>query len=60
MNHLSYTIMSKHTGISVSHISRVLRRKRKPSLRVLLLLAKELGMETDMLIKKLKLHGVNR
>ena len=56
----SYTLMHKHTGISISHISRVLRKKRKPSLRVLLLLAKEMRIETDVLIKRLGLHGVNR
>lgn len=60
MKHDSYTKISLHTGISISHISRVLRRKRKPSLHVLLLLAKEMDIPVDKLIRKLKLHGVNR
>ncbi len=60
MKHKPYTIIAKHTGISISHVSRVLRRKRKPSLRVLLLLATEMEIPIDKLIKKLGLHGVNK
>lgn len=56
----SYSEISKATHISISHVSRVLRKKRKPSLRVLLLLSKEMGIATDVLIKRLGLKGVNR
>lgn len=51
----SYSEISRKTGISISHISRVLRKKRKPSWRVLKLLSKEMGIPVEKFIKKLGL-----
>ncbi len=56
----SYSELSRRTGYSVSHFSRIFRGERKPSLKVLLVLAKELEMPVEKLIKKLRLKGVNK
>ena len=57
---LSYTKIAVETGLSISHVSRVMRRQRTPSLRVLILLSKAMKMPVDRLIRKLKMKGVNR
>jgi len=57
---LSYTKIAAETGLSISHVSRVMRRQRNPSLRALLLLSKVMKIPTDKLIRKLKMKEVNR
>jgi transcriptional regulator with XRE-family HTH domain len=55
-NHLSYTDIANKTGLSISHVSRVLRRKKNPSLHTLLALSKAMDIPTDKLIRKLGLR----
>ena len=51
----SYTEIAKNTGLSISHVSRVLRGKSKPSVDVLIKLAWELDMTAEEFMKKYKL-----
>ena len=53
----NYSEIARQAGISVSHVSRVLKMERKPSLRILLLLAKTMGLSPESLIKKIRLKG---
>lgn len=60
MRKQSFTELANATGLSVSHISRVMRQKRKPSLHALLLLSKAMKMPVERLIKRLGLKGVGK
>jgi len=55
MKKVSYTEISNRTGISISHISRVMRGKRIPSIRVLALLGWEMGLTLEQMLRKLKI-----
>jgi transcriptional regulator with XRE-family HTH domain len=56
----SYSEISRTTGYSISHISRIFRGERRPSLKVLLILAKEIDMPVEDLIRKLGMRGVSK
>lgn len=60
MSKQTYTAISHQTGLSISHVSRILRRERRPSLHALLLLSKVMSIPVDKLIRKLGLRGVDR
>ncbi len=51
----SYTEIAKNAGLSISHVSRVLRGKSRPSIDVLIKLAWELDMTAEEFMKKYKL-----
>lgn len=54
LNPLSYTNIAKTTGLSISHVSRVMRGETEPSLRTLRLIAQARGITADELIKEIK------
>ena len=51
----SYTEIAKATGLSVSHVSRVMRGIRSPSVRTLSLIALKAGVPMSELIRRLKI-----
>lgn len=51
----TYTKIANNTGLSISHVSRVLRGKSKPSVDVLIKLAWELEMTAEEFMKRYKL-----
>lgn len=51
----SYTEIAKGAGLSISHVSRVLRGKSRPSVDVLIRLAWEMDMTAEEFMKKYKL-----
>jgi transcriptional regulator with XRE-family HTH domain len=54
---LNYSEIAKRTKLSASHVSRVYRGKRQPSMRVLKLLAEDRGMRIDELDRELGKNG---
>ena len=57
---MTYTELAKHTGLSISHVSRIMRGDRKPSLYALIRLSKAMKVPVERLIRKLGLKGVER
>ena len=55
----SYTQIAKNTGLSISHVSRVMRGKSKPSVDVLIKLAWELEITAEEFMKRYKLTRKN-
>ena len=55
----NYTQIAQNTGLSISHVSRVMRGKSKPSVDVLIKLAWELEMTAEEFMKKYKLTRKN-
>jgi transcriptional regulator with XRE-family HTH domain len=51
---LNYSEIAKRTKLSVSHVSRVYRGKRQPSIRVLELLARDRGIDIVALWRELR------
>ncbi len=49
----TYTEIARKTGLSVSHVSRVVRGVRSPSLRSLSLIAGAMGVPMSVLIKRM-------
>lgn len=54
---LNYSEIAKRTKLSVSHVSRVYRGKRKPSVRVLQVLARDRGIDIITLLRELERNG---
>jgi transcriptional regulator with XRE-family HTH domain len=54
---LNYSEIAKRTRLSVSHVSRVYRGKRQPSMRVLELLAGDRGIDLITLWRELGKNG---
>lgn len=55
MKEVNFCNISKHTGLSVSYVSRVLRGIRQnPSIKSMELIARELGVSIDYLRRKIK------
>lgn len=46
--------VSRETGLSKSHVSRVLNGKKKPSIEALVLIARAKGMRVNALVEELK------
>ncbi len=55
----SFSWIAKETGLSVSHISRVFRGERTPSLSSLIHIAKAMNITTDKLVTILKKGKTN-
>lgn len=51
---INYHRVHRNTGISVSHVSRILRGLRRPSVKNLQLLSVELGVPMEKLAKQLQ------
>lgn len=56
----NYSKLARETGLSVSHVSRVMRGLRTPSVRTLLLLSKALGLPIDKMLTMLELNKEKR
>lgn len=54
---MNYSEIARRTGLSVSHVSRVMRKERKPSLGTMFKMAQVMGLSANQMMRKL---GVGR
>jgi transcriptional regulator with XRE-family HTH domain len=57
---MSMTDIAKKTGISTSHISKMMNRRRDPSWKLLKMMSRRLDMSIVEIIEKFKLEGRKR
>lgn len=53
-NKINYSEVARKSGLSVSFISRIMRRERDPSLHSFIQIAKAMGVDPNKMIKILK------